>query len=99
MRQEWRQSYIKLSNVRSNYNLRLDPRDIFLNMNSSEKKEFLREARNQQKKSKGLGDTIEKFTKATGIKKIVDKASKLLDKDCGCDKRKDYLNKVVPYGK
>jgi len=26
----------------------------------------------QQNKSKGLGDTIEKFTTATGIKKVVD---------------------------
>jgi len=45
------------------------------------------------KKSKGLGDTIEKITKATGIKKVVD----LLFDDCGCDKRKEKLNKMFPY--
>lgn len=39
-------------------------------------------------RSKGLGDTIEKITKATGIKKVVDS----LDVDCGCDKRKESLN-------
>ena len=43
--------------------------------------------------SKGLGDTIEKITKATGIKTIVDK----LPGDCGCNKRKESLNKAFPY--
>lgn len=44
-------------------------------------------------KSKGLGDSIEKFTKATGIKKIVDS----IPGDCGCSKRKEKLNKAFPY--
>ena len=48
-------------------------------------------------KSKGLGDTIEKFTKATGIKKVVDKVSEVTGIDCGCDERKKLLNKVFPY--
>ena len=49
-------------------------------------------------KSKGLGDTIEKFTKATGIKSIVGAVNKLRgNKDCGCNKRKDTLNKLFPY--
>ena len=48
-------------------------------------------------KSKGLGDTIEKITKATGIKKVVDKVSKVTGKDCGCNKRKDILNSFFPY--
>ena len=48
-------------------------------------------------KSKGLGDSIEKFTQVTGIKKIVDKVSKVTGKDCGCNKRKDTLNKAFPY--
>tara|TARA_R110002050_G_scaffold259373_1_gene398778 strand:+ start:301 stop:498 length:198 start_codon:yes stop_codon:yes gene_type:complete len=51
----------------------------------------------QYKKSKGLGDTIEKFTKATGIKKVVDKVTG--KKDCGCNKRKEALNKAFPYKK
>ena len=46
---------------------------------------------------KGLGDSIERFTQATGIKKVVDKISKATGKDCGCNKRKEALNKVFPY--
>ena len=48
-------------------------------------------------KSKGLGDTIEKITKATGIKKVVNKVNKITGKDCGCNKRKDTLNRFFPY--
>jgi NAD(P)H-nitrite reductase large subunit len=48
-------------------------------------------------KPKGLGDTIEKITKATGIKKVVDKVFDTLGKDCGCDERKEKLNKLFPY--
>ena len=51
----------------------------------------------ENKKSKGLGDSIEKFTKATGIKKVVDKVSKVTGKDCGCNKRKENLNRLFPY--
>ena len=45
-------------------------------------------------KSKGLGDSIEKFTKATGIKKVVDTVT---GKDCGCGARKNALNEKFPY--
>ena len=48
-------------------------------------------------KSKGLGDTIEKITKATGIKKVVDKVGEVTGKDCGCNKRKQDLNRKFPY--
>jgi hypothetical protein len=48
-------------------------------------------------KSKGLGDTIEKITKATGIKKVVEAVSEATGKDCGCKERKDTLNRVFPY--
>jgi len=38
-------------------------------------------------KSKGLGDSVEKFTKkATG-------------KPCGCSQRRDSLNRMFPYNK
>ena len=53
----------------------------------------------KQKKSKGLGDSIEKFTKATGIKKVVETVSKAVGKDCGCDERKETLNRLFPYNK
>ena len=44
-------------------------------------------------KSKGLGDTIEKMTTSTGIKSLFDKHMG----DCGCNKRKEKLNKMFPY--
>ena len=53
----------------------------------------------ENNKSKGLGDSIEKFTKATGIKKVVDTVAKATGKDCGCNKRKASLNKLFPYTK
>jgi|TARA_B110000908_G_C10146510_1_gene399304 hypothetical protein len=49
--------------------------------------------------SKGLGDTIEKITTATGIKKLVDTVSKARKKPCGCNQRKEKLNKAFPYTK
>ena len=48
-------------------------------------------------KSKGFGDTIEKFTEKTGIKKVVEKVSEVTGIDCGCDERKSLLNKMFPY--
>lgn len=50
-------------------------------------------------KSKGLGDTVEKITKATGIKAVVDKVEKITGKPCGCGQRKDSLNRMFPYKK
>jgi len=47
-------------------------------------------------KPKGLGDKIESFTKATGIKKMVDTVSQGLNIPCGCAQRKEYLNKMFP---
>ena len=47
-------------------------------------------------KSKGLGDSIEKALKATGIDKV---AKAVLGDDCGCEERRDKLNKLFPYGK
>ena len=49
-------------------------------------------------KSKGLGDSIEKFTEATGIKAVVETVTKAVGiEDCGCDERKSMLNKIFPY--
>ena len=47
-------------------------------------------------KPKGLGDKIESFTKATGIKKVVDAVSQGLNIPCGCEQRKETLNKIFP---
>ena len=51
-------------------------------------------------KSKGLGDTIEKFTKATGIHSLAQMGARAVGKkDCGCNNRKKALNKAFPYKK
>jgi hypothetical protein len=51
-------------------------------------------------KSKGLGDTVDKITTATGIKSVVKSVAKAVGKeDCGCDARKDALNRIFPYKK
>ena len=47
-------------------------------------------------KSKGIGATISKITKATGIDKV---AKKILGEDCGCDERKKKLNQMFPYAR
>ena len=49
--------------------------------------------------SRGLGDTVAKITKATGIKKATDVVFGALNKDCGCKERQSKLNKLFPYGK
>ena len=40
---------------------------------------------------KGLGDTVESIIKFTGLDIFVK------GKDCGCEKRKEYLNELFPY--
>jgi hypothetical protein len=46
--------------------------------------------------SKGIGDSVEKVLKATGIDKV---AKKILGDDCGCDERKKKLNQMFPYAR
>ena len=54
----------------------------------------------ESNKSKGLGDSIEKITRLTGIKKLTQMGAKAVGKkDCGCNKRKNILNKAFPYKK
>ena len=50
-----------------------------------------------KEKSRGLGDTIAKFTTATGIKKIVDTIAEATGTDCGCSARQEALNDAFPY--
>jgi hypothetical protein len=51
------------------------------------------------KRHKGLGDTVEFLAEKTGIKYAVNKAVELgIIEDCGCEKRKQSLNELVPYG-
>ena len=57
----------------------------------------------EKKKSKGLGDSIELFTTTTGIKSFTQFLNRNgifgKKKDCGCNKRKEALNKKFPYKK
>ena len=48
--------------------------------------------------SRGLGDTIAKFTHATGIAKAVEVVTEALGiEDCGCGGRQEWANNLVPY--
>ena len=56
--------------------------------------------KNYIRKSKGLGDSIAKFTKATGIHNLTQMGARIMGKkDCGCKKRQEALNKAFPYKK
>jgi hypothetical protein len=46
-------------------------------------------------KDQGLGDTIERFTNATGLKRLSEK----IPGGCNCDHRKNWFNKNFPYKK
>lgn len=50
--------------------------------------------------SKGLGDDIEKVLESPAIKPITESIKKLVwgesSEDCGCDERKELLNKLFP---
>ena len=50
--------------------------------------------REYKEHSKGLGDTVEKVLKKTGIAKV---AKFLLGEDCGCDEKKKMLNEMYPH--
>jgi hypothetical protein len=55
---------------------------------------------NPKKESKGLGDDIAKLTNLLYLDKLAKEVAKLFgQEDCGCDRRKDKLNELVPYKK
>lgn len=47
-------------------------------------------------KAKGLGDTIAQITETTGIKALV---HSIFGDECGCEERREKLNKLFPYKK
>lgn len=47
----------------------------------------------------GLGDVVEAITTVTGIKAATEAVSKVTGKDCGCNKRRESLNKKYPFRK
>ena len=49
-------------------------------------------------RSRGLGDTVAKVTRVTGIEKAVKVVTQAVGvKDCGCSQRQETLNRVFPY--
>jgi len=49
-------------------------------------------------KSKGLGDTIKKITSATRLDMLAEKIAEVAGADdCGCEARRQKLNKMFPY--
>jgi len=55
-------------------------------------------SKNNNSPSRGLGDSIARFTRSTGISNLAQVGAKALGKkDCGCNKRKEILNKAFPY--
>lgn len=42
--------------------------------------------------SRGLGDDIKKITVATGLDQLAKRIAQILDEDCGCDDRQEWLN-------
>jgi hypothetical protein len=67
-----------------------------LDKRTKEYKSYAEWKENQEAASTGLGDSIEKITEATGIKAAV---KFIAGEDCGCDQRKDKLNKLFNYNK
>jgi hypothetical protein len=59
-------------------------------------KEYREWKKNHAKASEGLGDTVQKITKATGIEKAV---KFIAGEDCGCEERKEKLNEMFRYRK
>lgn len=48
---------------------------------------------------RGLGDVVDRVTSTTGIKSAVTKVSNALGRECGCEQRREALNKLIPFGK
>ena len=43
-------------------------------------------------KSRGLGDDIKRITSATRLDDLAKRIAQLLNEDCGCDERQEWLN-------
>ena len=52
-----------------------------------------------KKSDRGIGDSVRNLTRITGIDKVVEGVSKVLDVPCGCGKRQEKLNDMFPYDK
>lgn len=50
---------------------------------------------NVRRQSRGLGDTVAKVAHAVGI--TPERIERITGKPCGCGKRQEALNKLIPY--
>jgi predicted DNA-binding protein YlxM (UPF0122 family) len=57
---------------------------------------ILKKWQEEKKQAEGLGDSIEQILEVTGVAKL---AKWVMGEDCGCDERKEKLNKLFPYVK
>jgi hypothetical protein len=49
------------------------------------------------KSGRGLGDAIADFTHLTGLDRLTQAYERITGKDCGCEERREVLNKLVPF--
>ena len=47
--------------------------------------------------SRGLGDDIKRITSATRLDNLAKRIAQLLDEDCGCDERQEWLNEKTKH--
>lgn len=48
---------------------------------------------------RGLGDAIADLAHLTGLDKVAQYYEKVTGKSCGCDERRQFLNRLIPLGK
>ena len=61
------------------------------------KEEAEEDSKSSESESQGIGDTIAKIARATGVKAAIDAVGEATGRDCGCQKRQDALNEMFPY--
>jgi hypothetical protein len=61
---------------------------------------WIADAKKHRPQSRGLGDTIERILDAARIGPVAKKViTRITGKPCGCERRRDLLNRLVPYTK
>ena len=48
--------------------------------------------------SRGLGDTLAMLARATGAARVAQSLASASGRDCGCNRRRQELNRWLPYG-
>ena len=49
------------------------------------------------KSGTGLGDTLEDIIHITGLDRFSKLYTQITGKDCGCNKRKEEINQLIPF--